>query len=128
MKTTRSQVANVPQAHIGLNDACVLLTMVTAYLLYLRKAVPPSPKQETRLRALRSVQQRLSALLASPQQAEETPIWLTQQEIQALYEALSGFARLIRLIIPASTLRDETIRDIEGFRETLKMRLAPAQS
>jgi hypothetical protein len=106
----------------------VLLTLVTAYLLYLRKAVPPSPKQETQLRALRSVQQRLSALLASPQQTEETPIWLTQQEIQALYEALSGFARLIRLIIPASTLRDETIRDIEEFRETLKMRLAPAQS
>ena len=127
MKTTRSQIANVPQAHIGLNDACVLLTMVTAYLLYLRKAVPPSPKQKTQLRSLRSVQQRLSALLASPQQAEETPIWLTQQEIQALYEALSGFARLIRLIIPASTLRDETIRDIEEFRETLKMRLAPAQ-
>jgi hypothetical protein len=128
MKTTRSQVANVPQAHIGLNDACVLLTMVTAYLLYLRKAVPPSPKQETQLRVLRGVQQRLSALLASPQQAEETLIWLTQQEIQALYEALSGFARLMRVIIPASTLRDETIRDIEGFRETLKMRLAPPQS
>ncbi len=128
MKTTRSQVAKVPQAHIGLNDARVLLTMVTAYLLYLRKAVPPSPKQETQLRVLRSVQQRLSALLASPQQAEETLIWLTQQEIQALYEALSGFARLMRVIIPASTLRDETIRDIEGFHETLKMRLALAQS
>src|SRR5260221_259439 len=73
MKTTRSQVAKVPQAHIGLNDARVLLTMVTAYLLYLRKAVPPSPKQETQLRVLRSVQQRLSALLASPQKAEEKP-------------------------------------------------------
>ena len=128
MKTTRNQGKHLPQVHIGLNDARVLLTMVTAYLLYLRKAVPPSPKQETQLRVLRSVQQRLSALLASPQQAEETPIWLTQQEIQALYEALSGFARLIRLIIPASTLRDETIRDIEGFHETLKMRLALAQS
>src|SRR5260370_9919666 len=128
MKTTRSQVANVPQAHIGLNDACVLLTMVTAYLLYLRKAVPPSPKQETQLRVLRGVQQRLSALLASPQQAEETLIWLTQQEIQALYVALSGFALLVLVIIPASTLRDETILWIEGFRETLKYSLAPAQS
>src|SRR5260370_5031040 len=125
MKTTRSQVANVPQAHIGLNDACVLLTMVTAYLLYLRKAVPPSPKQETQLRVLRGVQQRLSALLASPQQPQQTLIWLTHQEIQAFYEARSGFALLMRVIIPASTLRDDAIRDIEGFRETLKMRLAP---
>src|SRR5258708_36813292 len=119
MKTTRSQVANVPQAHIGLNDACVLLTMVTAYLLYLRKAVPSSPKQEMQLRVLRGVQQRLAALLASPRQQEVTPIWLTHQELRLLDEAMSGYVQLVCALVPASRQRDETLREIEGFRDTL---------
>jgi hypothetical protein len=119
MKTTRNQGKHLPQVHIGLNDARALLTMVTAYLLYLRKAVPPSPKQETRVRVLRSVQQRLAALLASPQQAEETPIWLTYQEWHLLDEAMSGYMQLVRALVPASRQRDETLLEIERFRDTL---------
>ena len=119
MKTTRNQGKHLPQVHISLNDARVLLTMVTAYLLYLRKAVPPSPKQETRVRVLRGVQQRLAALLASPQQAEETPIWLTHQKWHLLDEAMSGYVQLVRALVPASRQRDETLREIERFRDTL---------
>jgi hypothetical protein len=119
MKTTRNQGKHLPQVHIGLNDARVLLTMVTAYLLYLRKAVPPSPKQETRVRVLRGVQQRLAALLASPRQQEDTPIWLTHQELHLLDEAISGYVQLVRTLVPASRQRDETLREIEGFRDTL---------
>ena len=128
MKTTRSQIANVPQAHIGLNDARMLLTMVTAYLAYLRKAVPPSPKRETRVHVLRGVQQRLAALLASTGQPVDTLIWLTRQELHLLDEAMSGYVQLVRALVPASTLRDETLREIEGFRDILNMLLAPAQS
>jgi len=119
VKTTRNQGKHLPQVHIGLNDARVLLTMVTAYLLYLRKAVPPSPKQETRVRVLRGVQQRLAALLASTGQQEDTPIWLTHQELHLLDEAMSGYVQLVRALVPASGQRDETLREIEGFRDTL---------
>ena len=73
MKTTRNQGKHLPQVHIGLSDARVLLTMVTAYLLYLRKAVPPSPKQETRVHVLRGVQQRLAALLLPPASKKSHP-------------------------------------------------------
>jgi hypothetical protein len=119
MKTTRNQGKHLPQVRIGLNDARVLLTMVTAYLLYLRKAVPPSPKQETRVRVLQGVQQRLAALLASPQQAEDTPIWLTHQEWHLLDEAISSYIQLVRALVPASRQRDETLQEIERFRDTL---------
>src|SRR5260370_26748237 len=93
--------------------------MVTAYLLYLRKAVPPSPKQETRVRVLRCVQQRLAALLASTGQQEDTPIWLTHQELHRLDEAISGYVQLARTLVPASRQRDETLPEIRGVRETL---------
>lgn len=127
-KIAQSQGKHLPQAHIGLNDAQVLLTMVTAYLAYLRKAVPPSPKRETRVRVLRGVQQRLAALLASTGQPVDTPIWLTQQELQMLDEAMSGYMQLVRALVPASRQRDETLREIERFRDILNMLLAPAQS
>src|SRR5260370_41672350 len=110
MKTTRNQGKHLPQVHIGLNDARVLLTMVTAYLLYLRKAVPPSPKQEMQLRVLRGVQQRLAALLASTRQQEVTPIWLTHQELHLLDEAMSGYRQLVRAWGPASRQRAGTLR------------------
>ena len=127
-KIAQSQGKHLPQARIGLNDAWVLLTMVTAYLAYLRKAVPPSPKRETRVRVLRGVQQRLAALLASSRQPEDTPIWLTRQELHMLDEAMSGYVQLVRALVPASRQRDETLREIEGFRDILNMLLAPAQS
>jgi len=63
-------------------------------------------------------------LLATPGRAEVTPIWLTRQEIRALDEALSGFVQMVRVVVPASSLRDETLREIEGFREMLRMRLS----
>ncbi len=126
MKTARIQGKLLPQARIGLNDARVLLSMVTAYLVYLHKAVPLSPKRETSIRMLRGVQQRLAVMLASSHQPEDTPIWLTQQELHLLDEAMSGYVQLVRALIPASRQRDETLREIEGFRDTLNMLLAPA--
>ncbi len=123
----RDQGNYMPQVRVGLGDIQALLSMLTGYLTYLRKAVPPSPKRETQIRTLEGLRRRLAALLASSRR-EETPIWLTLQEIQALDEALSGFVQVVRVIIPASSMRDETLREIEGFREMLRMMLAPAQS
>ena len=110
----------VPQVRVGLGDIQVLLSMLTGYLTYLRKAVLPSPRRETRIRMLEGLQRRLAALLTSPRRTEETQFWLTRQETWALDEALSGFVQVVRVIIPASSERDETLREIEGFRDMLK--------
>ncbi len=118
----------VPQVRVGLGDIQALLSMLTAYLAYLRKAVPPSPRRETQLRTLEGLRRRLAALLTASRQDEDTPIWLTQQEIRALDEALSGFVQVVRVMIPASSTRDETLREIEGFRDMLRVMLAPALS
>ena len=45
-------------------------------------------------------------------EVEETPIWLTWQEIRALDEALSGFVQVVHVLVPASSERDETLREI----------------
>ena len=58
-------------------------------------------------------------LLAGGKQAAETPIWLTHQEWHLLDEAMSGYVQLVRALVPASRQRDETLREIEGFRDTL---------
>ena len=118
----------VPQMRVGLGDIQALLSMLTGYLAYLRRAVLPSPRRETQLRTLEGLQRRLAALLTASRQDEDTPIWLTQQEIRALDEALSGFVQVVRMMIPASSTRDETLREIEGFRDMLRVMLAPALS
>ncbi len=129
MKSTLPDQWNkVPQVRVGLGDIQALLSMLTGYLAYLRKAVLPSPRRETQLRTLEGLQRRLAALLTASRQDEDTPIWLTQQEIRALDEALSGFVQVVRVMIPASSTRDETLREIEGFRDMLRVMLAPAQS
>lgn len=127
MKTTPGQGEKVPQARIGLNDVRALLGILTAYLAYVRKAVPPSQKRETKIRVLQGMRGRLATVLAAPYQREDTPIWLTRPELEALEEALSGFVRLVREMIPVSNSRDETLREIEGFRDTLQMMLSRSQ-
>src|SRR5713226_6656659 len=116
----------VPQVRVGLGDIQALLSMLTGYLAYLRKAVLPSPRRETQLRTLEGLQRRLAALLTAPRQDEDTPIWLTRQEIQALNEALSGFVQVVCVLVPASSLRDETLREIDRFRDMLRVMLPPA--
>jgi hypothetical protein len=127
MKTAPGQGEKVPQARIGLNDVRALLGMLTAYLAYVRKAVPPSQKRETKIRVLQGIHGRLATVLAAPYQREDTPIWLTRPELEALEEAMSSFVRLVREMIPASNSRDETLREIEGFRDTLQMMLSRSQ-
>ena len=119
MRPAKGESKAIPQVRIGLNDARALLAMLKGYLAYVYRAVPSSHKRDAQIRVLQGVRGRLEALLAAPDRAEVTPIWLTQQEIQVLDEALSGFVQAVRAVVPASSLRDETLREIEGFRGML---------
>src|SRR5215469_4547371 len=113
MKSTLPDQGNtVPQVRVGMGDVQALLSILTGYLAYLRKAVPPSPRRESQLRTLERLRRRLAGLLATPRQEEDTPIWLIQQEIQMLDEALRGLVQVMCMIIPASSERDETLREI----------------
>src|SRR5260370_32183143 len=117
MKTAPGQGEKVPQARIGLNDVRALLGMLTAYLAYVRKAVPPSQKRETKIRVLQGIRGRLATVLAAPYQREDTPIWLTQPELEALEEAMSGFVQFARQAGPAENVRDAILLQLEGFRD-----------
>jgi hypothetical protein len=127
MKPAKDESKAIPQVRIGLNDARALLAILKGYFAYVYGAVPSSHKRDAQIRVLQGVRGRLEALLATPGRAEETPIWLTRQEIRALDEALSGFVQVVRVVVPASSLRDETLREIEGFRDMLRMRLSSTQ-
>ncbi len=82
MRPTKGESKAIPQVRIGLNDARALLAILKGYLAYVYGAVPSSHKRDTQIRVLQGVRGRLEALLAAPGRAEETPIWLTQQEIR----------------------------------------------
>src|SRR5260221_9678861 len=58
----------VPQVRVGLGDIQALLSMLTGYLAYLRKAVLPTPRRETQLHTLEGLQRRLAALLTASRQ------------------------------------------------------------
>src|SRR5260370_19311018 len=110
-----AQGNEVPQGRVGLGDIQALLSMLTGYLTYLRKAVPASPRRATQIRTLERLRRRLAALLASSRREEGTPIWLTRQAIQALNEALSGVVQGVTIVISAPSIRDETLHEIDSF-------------
>ena len=124
MRPAKGESKAIPQARIGLNDARALLAMLKGYLAYVYGAVPSSHKRDAQIRVLQGVRGRLEGLLAAPGRAEETLIWLTRLEVRALDEALSGFVQVVHVLVPASSARDETLREIEGFREMLRMMLS----
>src|SRR5260370_17785604 len=101
-----AQGNEVPQGRVGLGDIQALLSMLTGYLTYLRKAVPASPRRATQIRTLERLRRRLAALLASSRRGGEPPLWLTREEIPALKEGVSRVLPGERPHTPAPTLPD----------------------
>src|SRR5260370_39639958 len=102
-----AQGNEVPQGRVGLGDIQALLSMLTGYLTYLRKAVPASPRRATQIRTLERLRRRLAALLASSRRGAETAIWLRRQESQGVKDALGGFVQGVRHMISAAGSRGE---------------------
>lgn len=114
---------NIPTVQLSFNDISVIESAVMGYLSYLRGGVPPSRIRDTRIQLLQGVRSRLAKMLLHD--TAETAIPLTCSEIQALHEALAGFARLVRQIVPPSQERDETLQVFERLRRDLALRLSP---
>ena len=107
---------DVPHLPLSGNDLRAMVAIVTAYRIYLRHGVPPSPKRERSMRLLQGLERRLTPPLAAPQGQEERVIPLTTQEIQVLGEAMDGFVQVMRQLVPPSNQRDDLLHEIEGFR------------
>ncbi len=107
---------NLPTLQIGFNDLSVLRNVIRGYLAYSRRTSLPTQERQEQARLLDGVYQRL---IAAPNGAVEVHIHLQSQEIQALNTAMLGFCAFVRQKVPPSQDRDETLQDLEGFRQKL---------
>ena len=110
-----------PTFLLSLNDLAVLRSVICGYLAYVRRTVLPSQQSQRQLRLLQGLYQRLSGI---PANALEVRIPLMDTEIQALDSALLGFSAFVRQKVQPSQQRDETLQDLEGFRQQL-LRMLP---
>ena len=107
---------NFPTLQIGYNDLSVLRNVIWGYLAYSRRTTKPTPESQEQARLLEGVYQRL---IARPNGSIEVHIHLQVQEIHALNTAMLGFCAFVRQKVPPSRDRDETLQDLEGFRQLL---------
>lgn len=109
----RNELPTVP---IGFNDLAALRSIISGYLVVLRRTSAQSLQRQMHMRLLQSVYQRLTGISA---QAVEARIFLSVPEVEALNTALLGFAAFVRQKVPSSTERDETLQILELLRRQL---------
>jgi hypothetical protein len=115
-RMTQRQVNELPTLPIGFNDLAVLRSIISGYLVYLRRTVAHSPHRQTQMRLLEGIYQRLTGISA---QAVEARIFLSVAEVEALNTAILGFAAFVRQKVSPSTERDETLQTLELLRQHL---------
>ena len=110
------QAHDFPTLCIGYGDLSVLRNVIRGYLAYSRRTTKPTPESIEQARLLEGVYQRL---IARPGGSMEVHIHLLAEEVHALNTAILGFCAFVRLKVPPSRDRDETLRDLEVFRQSL---------
>ena len=106
----------LPTVPISFDDLTALRSIISGYLVVLRRTAAQSPQRQTHMRLLESVYQRLTGISS---QAVEARIFLSVPEVEALNSALLGFAAFVRQKVPSSTERDETLQTLELLRQQL---------
>ena len=99
------QVNDIPTLAIGLNDLAALRSIISGYLVVLRRTAPQTQQRQTQIRLLEGVYQRLTGISA--------------QVVEALNNALLGFAAFVCQKVSPSTERDETLQTLEKLRQHL---------
>lgn len=107
---------NFPTLQIGSGDLSVLRNVIWGYLAYSRRTMKPTPERQEQARLLEGIYQRL---IASSNGAREVHIHLLAEEIRALITAILGFCAFVLQKVPPSRDRDETLQDLEAFRQSL---------
>ena len=113
---------DAPRLGLSLHDIQAISTIIASYLMYLRKETP-SKKRNAEIVLLEGIQKRVLATV--PTEGGIVP--LTAEEIQALANAMQGFAKLTRQVVPSSAERDEVLEQITAIREHL-MRMVAGRS
>ena len=111
MKPTEAHHTSFPITQVHPNDLKVLENVLKIYLAYLRC----SNGEDTRIRVMQRLHQRLKMLLSSSQSIDGTCILFTEQELQAIHEALPGYMSLLCQIIPPSPQRNEVLEGLQGL-------------
>jgi hypothetical protein len=107
---------DIPTLCIGYGDLSVLRNVIRGYLAYSRRTTKPTAESIQQARLLEGIYQRL---IARPAGLMEVHIHLLAEEVYALNAAILGFCAFVRLKVPPSRDRDETLRDLEAFRQSL---------
>lgn len=113
------EVENIPRLRLGPHDMIPLCQVVTAYLAYLRREVPPSGQRHRQIQALQRVQAMLTRA-QTHQNREEIAVLLRHDELEALCAAIGGFVNLVRQMIPASAERDDVIQVLQEIHAQLR--------
>lgn len=110
------QAHDFPTLCIGYGDLPVLRNVIRGYLAYSRRTTKPTLESIEQAHLLEGIYQRL---IASSSGSREVHIHLLVEEIFALNAALLGFCAFVRQKVPPSRDRDETLQDLEAFRQSL---------
>jgi hypothetical protein len=77
------------------------------------------------IQEMQRLQQRFSTLLASPQPIDGMCLLFTDQELQAMNDALLGYMSLLCQVIPSSPQRDEVLDALQGLHQQFAAMLFP---
>ena len=110
------QAHDFPTLRIGHGDLSVLRNVIRGYLAYSRRTTKATLESIEQARLLEGVYQRL---ISRPGGSMEVHIHLLAEEVHALNAAILGFCAFVRLKVPPSRDRDETLQDLEVFRQSL---------
>ena len=120
MERPQASHASIPITGIHPNDLKVLENVLDMYLLYLRR----SHGEHTRIQEMQRLHQRLKKSLSSSQSLEGICISFTEQELQALNEALYGYMNMLRQVIAPSAQRTEVLEALQGLQQQFAAMLA----
>lgn len=112
----------IPRIPFDLSELQGIERIVWAYLQYVRR-LPLSSENVKRQRVVAQLQRRLASHL-SPGQNKEAHIFLSQQELQHLLEALHEFATLVQRFFPQNEERAEVIETVNMWRQRVSCIIA----
>ncbi len=106
----------IPTTPISPWDLSVIAEMMKGYLTFVRLAYRPSAQRETYLQDVESLRERLAG-----RHPENTPISLTNVDIETIEAAMSTFEVITAQMAPPTRERDATIHACACLRQCIAL-------
>jgi hypothetical protein len=110
------QLNPIPSLRLNFHDLTAVRGIILAYITYTRRASKPTRARDEQLQVLKHLYTRLASV---PANVTDIAFLLSTVEVAALDAAIAGFCAFVRLKVPPSQERDETLHEVEGMREAL---------